>query len=469
MAGNPLALHPKNPRRFLFRGKPAVLVTSGEHYGAVLNMDFDYRAYLAELASHGLNNTRLFSGAYIEVPGEFSIVENTLAPAPGRWACPWARSGTPGAKHGGNKFDLSRLDAGYLARLKDFMEEASRRGVVVEYNFFCPLYHESLWEVSPMNKTNNVNGVGSGTKDQVYTLEEPALTALQEALFRGIVAELAPFDNLYYEVCNEPYCGKVARAWQDRMVEAIREAEAGLTARHLISYNIANFKAKAEPNPGVSIYNFHYCVPPEVVEINAGLEAAIGENETGFRGWEDAKYRSEGWDFMFAGGSLYNNLDYSFKVATPRGDKPEPKSPGGGSRALRKQLGILKAFLEGFDLIRLKPSPEILRGDLRWGVEARCLAEEGGDCAVYVHRPFPEKYHSPAGGYPGARELPPGPESVSLSLEIPAGAWRVEWLDPATGEVTDGSHRSHSGGPLAVESPKFPVDVAMRVTREGRT
>ncbi len=46
-AGKPLALHPDNPRYFLFRGKPAVLITSGEHYGAVLNRDFDYVAYPA--------------------------------------------------------------------------------------------------------------------------------------------------------------------------------------------------------------------------------------------------------------------------------------------------------------------------------------------------------------------------------------------------------------------------------------
>ena len=45
----PLALHPENPHYFLFRGKPAVLITSGEHYGAVLNLDFDYRPYLDEL------------------------------------------------------------------------------------------------------------------------------------------------------------------------------------------------------------------------------------------------------------------------------------------------------------------------------------------------------------------------------------------------------------------------------------
>jgi hypothetical protein len=33
---NPIALHPDNGHYFRFRGKPAVLVTSAEHYGAVL-------------------------------------------------------------------------------------------------------------------------------------------------------------------------------------------------------------------------------------------------------------------------------------------------------------------------------------------------------------------------------------------------------------------------------------------------
>lgn len=30
----PIALHPDNPRYFLWRDKPTILVTSGEHYGA---------------------------------------------------------------------------------------------------------------------------------------------------------------------------------------------------------------------------------------------------------------------------------------------------------------------------------------------------------------------------------------------------------------------------------------------------
>ena len=53
LAGDTLALHPRNPRYFVYRGQPTVLVGSGEHYGAVLNPDFDYRTYLATLAADG--------------------------------------------------------------------------------------------------------------------------------------------------------------------------------------------------------------------------------------------------------------------------------------------------------------------------------------------------------------------------------------------------------------------------------
>jgi len=41
----PLRLDPGNQHYFSFRRHPTVLVTSGEHYGAVLNLDFNYRLY----------------------------------------------------------------------------------------------------------------------------------------------------------------------------------------------------------------------------------------------------------------------------------------------------------------------------------------------------------------------------------------------------------------------------------------
>src|SRR6476661_6100827 len=109
-AAEPLSLHPDNPHYFLFRGKPTILITSAEHYGAVLNPDFDYIKYLDELAAHGLNNTRTFSGAYVEPQGAFNIAKNTLAPDGKKFLCPWARSDQPGYAGGGNKFNLTKWD-----------------------------------------------------------------------------------------------------------------------------------------------------------------------------------------------------------------------------------------------------------------------------------------------------------------------------------------------------------------------
>src|SRR5882672_12970956 len=94
---SPIQLDPKNPHYFLFHDKPIALITSGEHYGAVLNADFNFRKYLATLQADGLNYTRLFGGSYVEVPSQsFGIKRNTLAPPGNRLFLPWARSAEPG-------------------------------------------------------------------------------------------------------------------------------------------------------------------------------------------------------------------------------------------------------------------------------------------------------------------------------------------------------------------------------------
>ena len=265
-AAQPIRLHPDNPHYFEFRGKPTVLITSGEHYGAVLNLDFDYVRYLDTLKADGLNNTRTFAGNYREVPGSFNIEGNTLAPQPARFIAPWPRSEQPGAVDGLNKFDLSRWNEAFFSRLKDFVHQASSRGIVVEMNLFCPFYEDVLWDWSPMNARNNVNGIGAVGRLDVYTLKDAGLTRLQEDLVRKIVSELRDFDNLYYEIANEAYFGGITLEWQAHIAKVIHEADGG---RHLISQNIANGSKKvAEPDPRVSIFNFHYSRPPESVGMN---------------------------------------------------------------------------------------------------------------------------------------------------------------------------------------------------------
>lgn len=117
----PIALHPENPHYFVWRNQPTVLVTSGEHYGALLNLDFDYERYFDELRSFDLNHTRTFSGTYRELSSSFGISDNPLAPRPNRYVAPWARSNQAGYSDGGSKFDLTTWEDAYFKRLRDFM------------------------------------------------------------------------------------------------------------------------------------------------------------------------------------------------------------------------------------------------------------------------------------------------------------------------------------------------------------
>lgn len=386
--GAPLSLHPDNPHYFLFRGQPTIIITSGEHYGAVLNLDFNYVAYLTELQTRALNGTRTFTGAYLEPQGAFNIAENTLAPANGRYIGPWMRTGVPGATHGGGKFDLSRLNDTYFARLRDFVREAGRRGVIVELVLFCPFYDDVQWNLSPMNSVNNVNNLGQIGRTNVYTMENNGgLLPVQEVLVRRIVLELNQFDNVYYEICNEPYFGGVTLQWQRHISKVIADAERTLPNKHLISQNVANGAALvSSPDPLVSIFNFHYAAPPDAVALNYHLNKVIGDNETGFRGTNDLPYRREAWEFILAGGGLFNNLDYSFTVRHPAGTfmNYPANQPGGGNPRYREQLRILRNFIHSFDFLRMAPDTNVIRGGLPPGLTARALSMPDREYAIYL-------------------------------------------------------------------------------------
>jgi hypothetical protein len=589
----PLALYPDNSHYFLFRGKPTVLITSGEHYGAVLNLDFDYVKYLDTLRRDGLNLTRTFTGAaYVEPQGAFRIVKNTLAPAPNRYLAPWARSTTPGYANGGNKFDLEKWNEDYFKRFRDFVAQASARGIIVEVNLFCPYYSDAQWKLSPFNAANNANNIGHlASRRDAYTMDKHGgLLAYQEKFVRRLVSELKDFDNIYYEVCNEPYADDVKPEWQRHIIDVIVDAEKGLAERHLISLNVSNYAERVQPlHPAVSIFNFHYATPPDTVEWNYHLNKVIGDNETGFRGTDDKPYRMEGWDFIVAGGGLYNNLDYSFTTDTEDGtDIPRDPTPGGGTQALRQQLKVLRDFINGFEFVRMKPDNSVIKGGVPTGCTARALVEAGRAYAIYLrpvsHTQFSARWtgliepqHSAeytfytmsndgvrlwigdqlvisnwtdhsntedkgtirleagkkypikveyfyAGGWgqmslswssasqskqivpaqnfsqpeggPGLKaeyfsgiELKtplltrteadlnqmwgtsfspftrPPSSATALQVELPAGSYRAEWIDPLSGKVTKAENFKHSGGARKLTAPAFADDIALRIKR----
>ncbi len=449
----PISLHPENPHYFQWRDKPTVLITSGEHYGALMNLDFDYARYFKALQKDGLNLTRTFSGSYVELPHNFGITDNTLAPEPSRYITPWARSAEPGTNDRGAKFDLTQWDPAYFERLKDYMTKASEAGVVVEFTLFCTLYEDPLWAASPMNAANNINGVGDCPRQEVYKLVHDDLTEVQVALTRKIVQELKGFDNLIYEVCNEPYIDDtVNMEFQHRIVDTIVEEETKLGVRHLISLNIANKEGRVEaPHREVKVLQFHYA-HTEAVTANYDHNRVIGDNETGFDGKEDFPYRSEAWDFILAGGAVFNHLDYSFTAKHPEGDFTTFESPGGGGPAIRKQISALKQFIEGFDFVKMQPSLSLV-SKVSKPVRAQALAEPGVAYAVYLRM---KKEALEAGK----------PISAELDLEMPEGTYSVEWLNTKTGEKTAGAAITHTGGKSRVVTPEFFEDIAVAILKE---
>lgn len=471
----PIRLHPKNPHYFLFRGKPTVLISSGEHYGSVLNGEFDYKKYLAALAADGLNLTRIFGGSYVEVPAtSFGIKRNTLAPQPGKFIAPWMRSDVGGYAGGGSKFDLSKWNPEYFARYKEFLAEAAKGGIVVEISLFSSTYGDVQWTVSPFNSANNVNNTDVTDWKKVTTLENGNVLKFQEAYVRKLVREANGFDNAIFEIQNEPwsdrpvlanvvnpYLQKPARdnypnsvdladeasiEWQRKVAEWIASEEATLPVHHLIAQNYCNFYFPVRTLlPAASIVNFHYAYAQAALD-NYGLDKAMGYDETGFLGREDKAYLRQAWNFLLSGGGTFDGLDYSFSVGHEAGDDTEANGPGGGSATLRRQLATLQKFLQRFALTELRPDREVVKHAA--GVSARVLSNPGREYAVYVD-----------GQGDGS-----GP--AELALELPKGHYSVEWINVATGATLRSESFGHSGGSRVLTSPKFADGVAVRLVNQ---
>src|SRR5580693_573536 len=468
----PILLNPANPHYFLFRGKPTVLITSGEHYGAVLNADVDFHKYLATIDSDGLNYTRIFGGSYVEVPAKsFGILRNDLAPLPNRFIAPWVRSETPGYAGGGNKFDLTKWNPEYFQRYHDFLANASKRGIVVEISLFSSHYDEMMWKISPFHPSNNVNNTDAIDWKKLHTLENANILAFQEKYARKLISEARDFDNVIFEIQNEPWSDRptltdvvnpylrppgrdtypnsvdvaddLSVAWQGRVAEWITQEETALPAHHLIAQNYSNFRASIRKgSPGVDVVNFHYAYP-DAVALNYGLNKAIAYDETGFLGRDDDAYRRQAWNFMLSGGSIFDALDYSFSPGHEDGQDLEPNGPGGGSPTFRHQLKILREFLNKFSILDLRPDATAVKHAS--GVVAHALSNPGREYAIYLDGK--------------------GPTEVTLSL--PFGDYKAEWFNTKTG-ATDKTEDFNVSGDKTLTSPAFDNGIALRLTRAGK-
>src|SRR3990172_6939603 len=123
VAAEPIRIHPENPKYFLFRGKPLVLITATEHYGSVINRAFDFEKYLEDAADKRMTLTRTFL-LFREQQGS----RNPYSPAKPEsldFVTPYPRVGPQKAMDGEPIYDLDQWNPEYFDRLHRFLRRAS--------------------------------------------------------------------------------------------------------------------------------------------------------------------------------------------------------------------------------------------------------------------------------------------------------------------------------------------------------
>ena len=513
----PVRIHPDNPRLFEHRGRPLVLLTATEHYGAVLNRPFRFERYLRDAAANGMTLTRLFT-LFRELQTPINPA-STCKPASPDYVAPFARTGPGFALDGERRFDLDRGDPEFYERLHRFIGAADELGVIVEVVLLSNTYGDPVWRLNPLHADNNVNGLPRCPAPDYLSMRHPALFERQRAHVRRIVTETRRYDNVIYEICNEPG-GRASAAegppvrevneWLDALIREVRGADHAGEQRHLIagqeafldqpflqtldrSYDAMDYDVvNVHPLPATRLRGADHdlgAFMSKQLRLQAfrDMTLAAGRESKPLNHDEDnvaSQYRDpDGWTVhrkrawvALLCGAHYDVIDFSIQPFLEAG------SPGAQAH-LRSWFRILSTYVHGLDLTRSRPLPEILRS-CPPGAVAAAFGTPGTDYTVYVAdaREYrgvrglddPGSDAEPgSGAEPGLGEAEPGsgeealdeagtPIGGELVIDLPDGPFAANAFDPATGKTA--ALEPLRGGPATrVELAPFRHDVVIRI------
>ncbi len=479
-----IRLHPANPRVFELHGKPLVLVTATEHYGAVMNRPMHYDRYLMDCQTRGINYTRLFV-LFRELQSAVNPY-STCKPDSVDYIAPFERSGGQRANDGMPKFDLDRPNSEFLQRLHGFLSLAETLRIVVEVTLLSNTYGDDVWALNPFHPNNNINGMPQIAWYEYMTLRHPELVRRQMEHVRRIVRETRRYSNVIYELCNEPGAlfpaldspsQEEVNAWQREIARVIREAEGGQEP-HLISGQEAFTYAPYE-QPTDGSYDV---MPLDVVNIHplpgmrlAGHVIHMGDfmgkqlrlqavrdfcllacryqrplvldednSATMYRepgGW--TIHRKRAWTAVCCG-AHYNCIDFS---VAPWVECGTPTSQAG----LRTPFGALCRWINSIDLISARPLTDTVK-QAPEHVLPLAFGDAERELLVYL---------------PDAREIDEGegaPICGELTMNLAEGDWMLSSIDPMTG--CESPAIVVAGGPgTVVQIPAFVHDLALHLIR----
>jgi hypothetical protein len=241
-----------NPRYFTNRSGRSILLTGSTTWANLVDIGlhdpprrFDYDEYLAFLKKNNHNFFRLYAWEQSHWFPDSPVKKAEMA-----WFAPlpYRRVGPGLALDGKPKFDLTKFNDDYFARLRERVAMAGRQGIYVSVMLFNGFSIETKggksnpWKGHPYNKNNNVNGIngdldGDGEGREVHTLVNPEVLHLQEEYVKRVVDSVNDLDNVLFEISNESRPD--SREWQYHMIRFVKEYESHKPKQHPVGMTVA--------------------------------------------------------------------------------------------------------------------------------------------------------------------------------------------------------------------------------------
>lgn len=416
-SAGPLRVHPTNPRYFTDGTSNAdgtlraVYLTGSHTWANLVDMGksdppapFDYEAYLDFLDRHHHNFFRLWREEQVFFLDERFVVTPH----------PWRRTGPGVALDGKPKFDLTKLNDSYFARLRSRVQSAGKRGIYVGVMLFegwVLQQKQNWWSDHPFHPGNNINGIdgdanGDGRGIEVHTMEVPDVTTLQEAYVRRAIDAVGDLDNVLWEISNE--AGNYSTAWQYHFIRFIKAEESKRPKQHPVGMTF-------QYNPSTKLRGTNQILfdsPADWISPNSGINGSYSY-KTNPPPADGRKVIIPDTDHL---GGIWGTTEWVWKSFT-RGLNPifmDPydnliigDAPPASWDALRSSLGHARRLAERVNLGAMIPDEKLVS-------TGYCLAKPG---ACYVA-------FAPEGG------------DIEIDLTAAKAKCEVEWLEVASGKIT---------------------------------
>ena len=431
---SPLRVDPQNPRYFMDGAGKAVYLAGSHTWSLIHKRGIDdghwdeiptydtFEKYLDFMESHGQNYVRLWTGmSYLDYP-----------------PFPWKRTGPGTAVDGMPKFNMTDFNQSYFDMLKERITQVENRGMYASVMIFGSHNRKkSNFTQVAWNEYNNINpelaSAFSNVDGYSFFTTDPAALEIQKKTVRKFIDELNGFDNIFWEVINEPGGTPEAVAWHNTMIDYIHSYESSKPKQHLVmmggGWDLGTKMLSSNADVISPDWDSYTYGGP----ANYSSKIVISDTDH-IPPWDISKSQIEDirkwvWETFTRG----NNPIY---MDPYKSYNPQSGDSGGyidhDFDPIRDAMGYTLNYANKFtDLAAMVPS-----SDTSYCSTSYCLRNPGQEYLVYQ------------------------PNSDQFTVNLPANDYDYEWFNPQTGSVAGTGTITANGGNKSF-TPPFSGDAVL--------